>query len=99
MDGRECTDCGVGTFQDKSFHTDNTCTDCSGKDTVQTVNIQLKIILIVSFYCYRSICCNWHLTHYRFFIFKDAGVTIARTTNDSGAVAESECGWLSFVLI
>ena len=34
-----------------------------------------------------------------FFIHKDAGVTIARTTNDSGAVAESECGWLSFVLI
>ena len=33
MNGRECTDCGVGTFQDESFHTDTMCVNCSGKMT------------------------------------------------------------------
>ena len=34
MNGRECADCRVGTFQDKPFHTDTVCTNCSGKLTI-----------------------------------------------------------------
>ena len=37
MNGQECTDCGVGTFQDKPFHTDTVCIGCSGQLTVLSI--------------------------------------------------------------
>ena len=42
MDGRECTDCDVGTFQDKPFHTDTVCISCSGKNSVQIFKYTIK---------------------------------------------------------
>ena len=42
MNGRECSDCGDGKFQNKPFHTDTTCKDCSGTKKVvsrQTLDV------------------------------------------------------------
>ena len=84
VSGNQCESCGVGTFQDQTFHKNETCINCSGK----WLNLGYNVNIIYWKFLLWKNCTNC----VSFFHKVDIESVNQMITEGPGASSDAECG-------